>query len=152
MELQILGAEEWKEEVCELLVEDAYFGPLVNVLREEANPTEEAENWESQRSKEIPHRNNMVQVRLFGLDCGLHFAGILGHSASRWTCGATSCQNIMTLRLVAHTKGLKQQWLPFDHDSIGLIQLRTYWHGFVVVMFATVSSMSTNSRMARCNC
>jgi hypothetical protein len=69
MELQIIGTEEWKQEVCELLVEDAYFGPIVNVLREEANVSGEA----SQRSKEKHHRKHMVRARLFRLDRGLLF-------------------------------------------------------------------------------
>jgi hypothetical protein len=67
MELQIIGAEEWKQEVCELLVEDTYFGPIFDVLREEADVTEEA----SQRSKARHHRKNMVRARLFRLDRGL---------------------------------------------------------------------------------
>jgi len=69
MELQIIGAEEWKQEVCELLVEGAYFGPIVNLLRKEAEVSEE---W-SQRLKEKHHRKNMVWSRLFRLDCGLPF-------------------------------------------------------------------------------
>ena len=56
MELQIIGAEEWKQEVCELLVEDAYFGPIVNVLREEAEVSEEA----SPLLKEKHHRKHLV--------------------------------------------------------------------------------------------
>jgi len=60
MELQIIGAEEWKQEVCELLVEDAYFGPIVNILREEANVPKEAKSRASQRSKEKHHRKNIM--------------------------------------------------------------------------------------------
>jgi hypothetical protein len=56
MELQIIGAEERKQEVCELLVEDGYFGPIVNVLCEEAEVSEEA----SQHSKEKHYPKNMV--------------------------------------------------------------------------------------------
>jgi hypothetical protein len=39
MELQIIGEEEWKQEVGELLVEDEYFGPIVNILRGETKVT-----------------------------------------------------------------------------------------------------------------
>ena len=59
-ELRIIGTEEGKQEVCELLVEDAYFGPIVNILDEGADVTEQAENRASQRSKEKHHRKNMV--------------------------------------------------------------------------------------------
>jgi len=69
MELQIIGAEEWKQELRELLVEDAYFGPIVNVLRKEAEVSEVV----SQRLKEKHHRKNMVRARLFRLDRGLVF-------------------------------------------------------------------------------
>ena len=69
MELQIIGAEEWKQEVCELLVEDAYFGPIVNVLRKEAEVSEVV----SQRLKEKHHQKNMVPARLFLLDRSLLF-------------------------------------------------------------------------------
>jgi len=56
MELQIIGTEEWKQELCELPVEDEYFCPIVNVLRKEAEVTEEAESWASQRLKEKHHQ------------------------------------------------------------------------------------------------
>jgi hypothetical protein len=61
MELQIIGTEEWKQKACELLVEGAYFDPIVNVLREEGEVTEEA----PQRLKDKNHRKNMVRARLF---------------------------------------------------------------------------------------
>jgi len=73
MELQIIGVEKWKQEVCELLVEDAYFGPIVNVLRKEANGTEGAECRASQRSKEKHHLEYMLRARLFPLDRSLLF-------------------------------------------------------------------------------
>jgi hypothetical protein len=41
MAFQSIGVLEWKHEVCELLVEDAYLGPIVNVLRQEADVTED---------------------------------------------------------------------------------------------------------------
>jgi hypothetical protein len=69
MELQIIGTEEWKQEVCELLVEDAYFRPIVNVLPKEVEVSEE----ESQGSKEKHLRKNMVRTRLFRLDRALLF-------------------------------------------------------------------------------
>jgi hypothetical protein len=40
MELQIIDAEEWMQEVCELLVENAYFGPIVDGLQQKAEVTE----------------------------------------------------------------------------------------------------------------
>jgi len=55
MELQIIGAEEWKQEVCGLLVRDAYFGPIVNVLQEEADVSEVAGNQASQCLKQKHH-------------------------------------------------------------------------------------------------
>jgi transposase InsO family protein len=73
MDLQITGAEEWKQEVRELLVEDAYFGPIVDVLREEAEITDDADNQATRRLKEKHHRKNIVRARLFRLDHGLLF-------------------------------------------------------------------------------
>jgi len=73
MELQIIGTEEWKQEGCELLVEDAYFGPIVNILREEADVPEEAESRAYQHSKKKHHRKNIMRPRLFRMDRGLLF-------------------------------------------------------------------------------
>jgi len=42
--LQITGAEKWEQKVCELPVEDMYSCPIVNVLWEEAEVTNEARN------------------------------------------------------------------------------------------------------------
>jgi hypothetical protein len=71
MELQIIDAEEWMQEVCELLVENAYFGPIVDGLQQKAEVTEEAVNQASQHLKGKRHWEEMVQVRLFQLDRGL---------------------------------------------------------------------------------
>jgi len=73
MELLIIDAQEWKQVVCELLVEDASFGPIVKVLCEEADGTEEPGNRESQQLQENHHRKNMIRARWFRLDHGLHF-------------------------------------------------------------------------------
>jgi hypothetical protein len=56
MEVQIIGTKEWKQEVCELLVEDASFGPIVNIRRVEADVTKGVQNQESQCSKYMHHR------------------------------------------------------------------------------------------------
>jgi len=80
IELQIIGAEEGKQEVCELLVEDAYFSPIVNVLHKEAKVTEEVVNLASQCSKGKLHRNSVVGARLFPLNRRLHchrYTGVL---------------------------------------------------------------------------
>jgi len=46
------------------MVQDADLGPIVNVLCEEAEVTEEAGNWASQRSKDQHHWKHMVRARL----------------------------------------------------------------------------------------
>jgi len=46
--------------VCELQVENTYFGPNVNVLREEAKVTDKAGIWASQSLKEKHHWNNLL--------------------------------------------------------------------------------------------
>jgi len=51
VQLQIISAEEWKQVVCELLVEDAYFDPIVNFLQEEAAVTNDIRNNSSFRQK-----------------------------------------------------------------------------------------------------
>ena len=51
-------------------MEDEYLSPIVKVLRDEANVTEEAANQASQRSKEQHYQKNMGQARLFGLAGG----------------------------------------------------------------------------------
>jgi hypothetical protein len=65
-------------------VEDAYFGPIVNVLREEAELSEEA----SQSSKEKQHQIKMVRARLFQLDHSLLFRNdtqALCHPVDMWS-------------------------------------------------------------------
>jgi len=73
MELQIIGGEEWKPEVCELLVADAYCSPIVNVLHEGAEVTKESGYWASQQSKEKHRQKNTVRPRLLLLDYSLLF-------------------------------------------------------------------------------
>jgi hypothetical protein len=62
MELQIIGAEKWKQEVYELPVAVVHFGPIVNILREEANRTDKAENYATRCLKDKHHRKNMVRA------------------------------------------------------------------------------------------
>jgi hypothetical protein len=121
MELQIIGAEEWKQEVRELLVEDAYFGPNVNVLHEAAEVTYKADNYATRRLKEKHHRKNWCGHDYYDSTMAFFFPGILENSASCRTCGATSSRRLMTLRLMADTKELKKSRRPLHHNSTGLI-------------------------------
>ena len=63
MELQIIGAEEWKQEVGELVVEDAYFSAIFNVLCRLAKVPELAANPASQCSKLKHHPKARVRTR-----------------------------------------------------------------------------------------
>jgi len=151
MELQIIGAEEWKEEMCELPVEDAYFGPIVNVLHKEADETEVVGNQPSHHMKDKHQSKTWCDQDCYEWIVAFVLAGILGHSASHRTCRAMLSRNLMTLRSVVDTIELDTRRLPLHHNCIGLIIIRPYRHGLEVRTFDTVSSIPTNSRMARCN-
>jgi len=56
MELQIIGAEEWKQEVWVVLLEDGYFGPIDNLLPEKTDVIEDAENRVSEHSEQMHHQ------------------------------------------------------------------------------------------------
>jgi len=56
--------------VCELLLENTYFGPIVNVLHKKPYITEEAQNGVSQHLNQTHHMKNMVPAGRFRLDRG----------------------------------------------------------------------------------
>lgn len=73
MELQVISAEEWKNNVCERLVEDVNSGPIVTIICEKAGVTNKAGNCTSQYLREKVHRKKIVRARLFRFDHGLQF-------------------------------------------------------------------------------
>lgn len=81
MVLQIIGAEESKQEVSELLIDDAYFGLIVKFFHKYTEPTEEAGHWAPQGLKE-----SIIGKICCKQDCShsimaFCFAKIMGHSA-----------------------------------------------------------------------
>ena len=121
MELQITSAEQWKQQVSELLVEDVYFGPIVYVFWEGADVTKEAGNRASQYSKKQHHRKNMVQARLFRLDCGHHFrtdTGALHIPLHMWSNVILEAHDS---QLGGSHQGAEKWQLPLHHDFIDLI-------------------------------
>jgi len=119
MELQIIGAEEWKQKVCEFLVEDAYSGRIVNVICVETDITKEVENRASERSKAKHYRKNMESARLFRLDDGLLFRwdpGVLCIPLDIWSDNISEAHDF--------SLGGRQQGA---NDKVAAIASRLYW-------------------------
>lgn len=64
MDLQIIGTEKWKQEVCVSQAEVTYISAVVDVLCKEAGVTSIMGNLASESSKEMRHWQNMVSPRL----------------------------------------------------------------------------------------
>jgi hypothetical protein len=82
MELQIIGAEEAKQEVSELLVDDAYFGPIVKVLHNYAKSTEGVGHWALQSSKDSIIGKICCKQDSSHSIMAFCFAEMMAHSAS----------------------------------------------------------------------
>jgi len=64
MELRIIGAEEWTQEVGEFVVEDVYFCAIFNVLCRPAETPDAAANRATQCSKLKHYPKARVRTRL----------------------------------------------------------------------------------------
>jgi hypothetical protein len=81
-ELQIIGAEELKQEVCKLLVENANLSPIVNIFHDEAKVTKEAGNRTFQYFKESTIGKTWCKKDYSNSIMAFFLPGILGYTAS----------------------------------------------------------------------